>query len=81
LNLTPVIVHAQDVAGLAAKLAALPAGTTALVVNHNPYVLHLATAFGAKDVAPMDENEYDRMMILTPRPDGKSQLLTLRYGG
>jgi phosphohistidine phosphatase SixA len=79
LNLTPVIVHAHDVAGLAAKLAALPAGTTALVVNHNPYVLHLATAFGAKDVAPMDETEYDRMMILTPRPDGKAALLTLRY--
>ena len=51
LNLTPVIVPAADVAGLAAKLAALPAGTTALVVNHNPFVLDLATAFGAKNVA------------------------------
>jgi phosphohistidine phosphatase SixA len=80
LNLTPVIVHAHDVAGLAAKLAALPAGTTALVVNHNPYVLHLATAFGAKNVAPMEETEYDRLMILTPAADGKSVLLTLRYG-
>jgi probable phosphoglycerate mutase len=80
LNLTPVIVPAADVAGLATKLAALPAGTTALVVNHNPSVLRLATAFGAKDVAAMTEEEYDRMMILTPGADGKSVLLTLRYG-
>jgi phosphohistidine phosphatase SixA len=80
LNLTPVIVPAHDVAGLAAKLAALPAGTTALVINHNPYVLHLAAAFGAKEVAPMAETEYDRLMILTPAADGKSRLLSLRYG-
>jgi phosphohistidine phosphatase SixA len=80
LNLTPVSVPAPDVAGLAAKLAALPAGTTALVVNHNPSVLRLATAFGAKDVAAMEEEEYDRMMILTPGADGKAALLTLRYG-
>lgn len=80
LNLTPVIVNAADLSGLAAKLAALPAGTTALVVNHNPSVLQLATAFGANNVAQMSEDEFDRMMILTPRPDGKSALLTLRYG-
>jgi phosphohistidine phosphatase SixA len=80
LNLTPVVVPAADVAGLAAKLAALPAGTTALVVNHNPNVIQLATAFGAKDVAPMTETEYDRVMILTPGADGKAALLTLRYG-
>jgi probable phosphoglycerate mutase len=80
LNLTPVIVPAADVAGLAAKLAALPAGSTALVVNHNPSVLRLATAFGAKDVAPMTETEYDRMMILSPGADGKAAFLTLRYG-
>jgi hypothetical protein len=43
-------------------------------------VLQLATAFGAKNVADMDEHEYDRMMILTPGADGKSVLLTLRYG-
>jgi phosphohistidine phosphatase SixA len=80
LNLTPAIVPSADAAGLAAKLAALPAGSTALVVNHNPTVLRLATAFGAKDVASMAETEYDRMMILTPGADGKSALLTLRYG-
>jgi phosphohistidine phosphatase SixA len=80
LNLTPVVVPAADVAGLAAKLAALPAGTTALVVNHNPNVIQLATAFGAKDVAPMTETEYDRLMILTPGAAGKAALLTLRYG-
>jgi phosphohistidine phosphatase SixA len=80
LNLTPVVVPATDTAGLAAKLAALPAGSTALVVNHNPTVLRLATALGAKEVAPMSETEYDRMMILTPGADGKASLLTLRYG-
>jgi phosphohistidine phosphatase SixA len=80
LNLKPVILPVEDAAGLAAKLAALPAGSTALIVNHNPLVLQLATAFGAKNVADMDEHEYDRMMILTPGADGKSVLLTLRYG-
>jgi phosphohistidine phosphatase SixA len=80
LNLTPVIVPATDVAGLAAKLAALPAGTTALVVNHNPNVIQLAAKISAKDVASMEETEYDRMMILTPGADGKAALLTLRYG-
>jgi phosphohistidine phosphatase SixA len=80
LKLTPVIVPAADVAGLAAKLAALPAGTTALVVNHNPFVLDLARAFGAKNVTNMEETEFDRMMVLTPGADGKSVLLTLRYG-
>jgi len=80
LNLKPVSLPVEDSAGLAAKLAALPAGSTALVVNHNPIVLELATAFGAKNVADMAEDEYDRMMILTPGADGKSALLTLRYG-
>lgn len=80
LKLTPVIVPATDVAGLAAKLAALPAGTTALVVNHNPSVLSLATAFGARNVASMEEDEFDRLMVLTPGADGKSVLLSLRYG-
>jgi len=80
LNLKPVVLPVEDSAGLAAKLAALPAGSTALVVNHNPLVLQLATAFGAKNVADMDEQEFDRMMILTPGADGKSVLLTLRYG-
>ena len=28
----------------------------------------------------MEETEFDRMMILTPGADGKSVLLTLRYG-
>src|SRR5262245_41699825 len=51
LNLTPVVLPVDDTAGLAARLAALPAGSTALVVNHNPIVLQLATAFGAKNVA------------------------------
>ncbi len=81
LGLTPVRVSSTDTAAsLAVKLAALPAGSTALVVNHNPTVLRLATALGAKDVAAMAETEYDRMMILTPGPDGKAVLLTLRYG-
>jgi phosphohistidine phosphatase SixA len=80
LNLTPVVVPARDVAGLAAKLAALPAGATALVVNHTPNVTQLATAFGAKDVASLPDSEYDRMMILTPGADGRAALLTLRYG-
>jgi phosphohistidine phosphatase SixA len=80
LNLNPVVLPVEDASGLAAKLAALPAGSTALVVNHNPVVLQLATAFGAKNVAAMNEQEYDRMMILTPGTDGKSVLLTLRYG-
>lgn len=80
LKLSPIILPVEDAAGLAAKLAALPAGSTALVVNHNPVVLQLATAFGAKNVAEMSEQEYDRMMILTPGADGKSVLLTLRYG-
>lgn len=80
LNLTPVVLPAEDTAGLAAKLAALPAGSTALVVNHNPLVLQLARAFGDQKVADMDEHEFDRMLILTPGADGKSKLLTLRYG-
>jgi phosphohistidine phosphatase SixA len=80
LNLTPVIVPAIDKDTLATRLAALPAGSTALVVNHNPTVLRLATALGGKDVASMEETEYDRLMILTPGADGKSSLLTLRYG-
>ena len=80
LKLNPVILPVEDTAALAARLAALPAGSTALVVNHNPVVLQLATALGAKNVAAMDEQEYDRMLILTPGADGKPALLTLRYG-
>jgi phosphohistidine phosphatase SixA len=80
LNLKPVVLPVEDVAGLTAKLAALPAGSTALVVHHNPLVLRLATAFGATSMPDMAENEYDRMLILTPAAEGKAVLLTLRYG-
>jgi phosphohistidine phosphatase SixA len=81
LKLKPEVVQSSDAAAaLAAKLKALPAGSTVLVVNHNPTVLRLAEALGAKNVASMQESEFDRLMILTRGADGNASLLTLRYG-
>jgi phosphohistidine phosphatase SixA len=79
LHLTPQIAAAEDIDALVKKLKALPAGSVALVVHHSNTVPEAVTKLGAGTVTPIDDAEYDRLLIVTRR-DGKTHVTTLRYG-
>ena len=57
--------------------AAHPAGTV-LVVGHSNTVPAIAAALCGCEVAPMDESEYDRLLVVTVAPDGGGTLAVRR---
>jgi broad specificity phosphatase PhoE len=66
---------------LVEKLKQLPPGANALVVNHSGTIPALVEKLGAGKIAPVDEGEFDRLLILTIPATGVPSVLTLRYGG
>jgi broad specificity phosphatase PhoE len=66
---------------LVEKLKQLPAGTNALVVNHSGTIPALVEKLGAGKIAPVREDEFDRLLILTIPTTGAPSVVTLRYGG
>jgi broad specificity phosphatase PhoE len=75
LGIAPQVVAAKETESLVSKLRAAN-GQTVLVVGHSNTVPEIAKLLGAKDVAPIADAEYDRMLIVT---GGK--LVTLHFPG
>lgn len=78
----PVRVYdaAEPAGTLAARLrAAHPAGTV-LVAGHSNTVPAIVAALCTCTVAPMDDDEYDRMSIVRIGQDGRATLDVSRYG-
>jgi phosphohistidine phosphatase SixA len=73
------VMRAAAIDDLVARLRALPAGAVALVVHHSNTVPKIAEGLGIGKVAPMAEDEFDRLLVVTRSADGTSRLLTLRY--
>lgn len=55
-------------------------GETVVVAGHSNTVAAIVTAFGAGDVAPLTEADYDRLFVVTVSPTGVGTLLRLRFG-
>lgn len=79
LGLTAEAVPVQDVEALVAKLRALPAGSTALVVNHSGTIPKIVDKLGGGTIEPIGEDEYDRLLIVTLW-ERRTVVTTLRYG-
>jgi broad specificity phosphatase PhoE len=74
-----VPVEKSDV--LVEKLKQLPPGSSALVVNHSGTIPTIVEKLGAGKIAPVREDEFDRLLIVTIPATGAPSVVTLRYGG
>jgi len=78
-GLTPIVVEARDVEGLARAIRAGAAGTT-LVVGHSNTVPALISALGAPPVPEIPESAYDDLFVVTLSPQGGADVVHLKYG-
>lgn len=78
-GVVPVVVNADDVKGLAAKIAALPEDAVVLVVGHSNTVPDILTALGVADKVTIRDDEYGRVFVVTPTKSGRSSLLEFGY--
>lgn len=84
----PTIVPAADPAALLAALAALPAGSVAVIAGHSNTVPALVTGLGgevhgtvASPAGPLlPDDAYDRLFMVVRPVRGQVQTLELRYG-
>jgi broad specificity phosphatase PhoE len=79
LKIEAEVVRAQDPKALVAALRALPRGSTALVVGHSNTVPAVVEGLGGPKVAPIGEDEFDRLLVLT-LDGGTTTVASLRYG-
>ena len=80
LRLATKALPARDVDGLVAELRRLPAGAVALVVHHSNTIPGIIGKLGGPPVAPLREQDYDRLFVVTFGAEGAARLATLRYG-
>lgn len=78
LGLTASVVPVEDVDALVQKLKGLPGGSVALVVNHSNTIPKVIEKLGGSKVSPIQENEYDRLIVLT-RTGGTLVAVTIRF--
>ncbi len=77
----PVVVRQDDVDGLVVKIrAVLREGESTLVVGHRSTVPKIARALGGSEIKPLASDEFSRVIVLTIFPDGRTSVVTLRYG-
>ncbi len=79
LNVKPVVVQAQDIAGLALKIRTDNADQVVLVVGHSDTIPNIIKAFGYLEPITIEHDEYDSLLVLVPRNGQKPTLLRLRY--
>lgn len=80
LGLTPTVIAVEKGDDLVAQLKQLPVGAVALVVNHGGTIPGVLQKFGAAKPAPIPENAFDRMFIVTRDSTGNVSVVQFRYG-
>jgi phosphohistidine phosphatase SixA len=78
LKITPTIVPAKDPSTLIRDLL-YSGGGNILVVSHSNELPFVLARMHAGTIAPVGENEYDRLMVTTVIESGVTQVSTLRY--
>ena len=61
------------------RICALPADASALVVGHSNTIPAIAEAWTAQAVRPMDEHEYNRILIMKLKECRVAEFLELRF--
>ena len=77
INVTPQILPAKDVAKLAAILKSETENV--LVVAHSNTLPDILKALGVANVTPVEDNEYDRLVLLQLKKDAAPSMQVLRY--
>jgi phosphohistidine phosphatase SixA len=67
-------------AGLMKDILDKNAGKTVLIVGHSNTVPELVKAFSGKTVAPLSEEDYDRLYLIVRPASGPARLFQTRYG-
>jgi len=81
LKLPVQIVDADDITGLVHRILKEYKGKVVLVIGHSNSIPLLIRAFhGSKKLAPIEENEYDNLYVLSIPWFGKVKTLQLKYG-
>ena len=77
----PVVVDAQDLPGLIRRVReTLRKDEATLVVGHRASVPRIVKELSGKEIPPLDVGEHDRMVVVTIFPDGRTAVVTLRFG-
>ncbi len=80
-HVQPVIVKQEQFDELIRLIrSALRPGESILVVGHRSTAPRIVKALTGKDVPPLQATDYGRLIAITLFPDGKSSVVTLRYG-
>ena len=79
LGIPLTIVPARDMDGLAKRLGDLAESDVALVVGHSNTAPVLVERLSRQKVPPMNDAEFDRMMIVHTSPGKSASVLTIRY--
>ena len=80
LHVTPIIIPKADIEGLLSQLRKIQDDETVLVVGHADTVPMLVERLGGGTVPAIEDDEYDRMMVVFLEGGGKARTVTLRYG-
>lgn len=79
-GLPVTIVDAAAAGALADRIRAEHAGQTVLVVGHSNTVPEVVAALGGGAIAPIPEDTFDRLYLVTLTPGRPAEVLALRYG-
>jgi broad specificity phosphatase PhoE len=80
LHLKPIVIAQKDTDALVRQLRETGDDEVVLIVGHADTVPLIISRLGGAPVAPIRDNEYDRLTVLFTKTGGKTQVLTLRYG-
>lgn len=78
-GIAPVVVKADAVKELVAKIQALPEDAVVLVVGHSNTVPTILSELGVADKVSIRDDEYGRVFVVTPTKSGRSGLLEFGY--
>jgi broad specificity phosphatase PhoE len=79
-GVTPVNLLARDVDALIAQLAALPAGSRAVVSTHSNLVHVIVQRLTGVVLPQLTDLDYDRLVVVTVTGKEKGTAVVLRYG-
>ncbi len=65
---------------LIAAIKALPAGSRALVASHSNVVPAIVETLTGEKVGELTDADYDRLYVVTFRPDGGASVVLIHYG-
>lgn len=80
-GLKPEVVPAGDVAGLLAKLKALPKEQVPVVIGHSNTIPQILAGLGVTKKIEVKDHEYSRIFVVYTGESGGAGLLEFHFGG